>query len=92
MDGTKLKVQLIEVDETVERILEISKEYTFKQLHTALQIAMGWKDLEEYYFLTKDFVLSPIKYSIYKRNRSQEKLSGYTGPLHKRKGSCCQDY
>lgn len=64
MDGTKLKVQLIEVDETVERILEISKEYTFKQLHRALQTAMGWKDLEEYYFLTKDFVLSEVDYRI----------------------------
>ena len=64
MDGTKLKVQLIEVDETVERILEISKEYTFKQLHRALQTAMGWKDLEKYYFLTKEFVLSEVDYRI----------------------------
>ncbi len=64
MEGLEIRVQLLEVEEKVERVLQIPKNYTLKQLHTALQIAMGWKDLKDYYFFSDKVLYSEIDYRI----------------------------
>ena len=60
----KLKIKLLVVDEVVERRITVPRNFTFKNLHTALQIAMGWKDIKDYYFILGNKVISEIDFGI----------------------------
>lgn len=59
-----LKIKLLGVDEVVERLITVPRNFTFKNLHTALQTAMGWKDIKDYYFILGNKVISEMDFGI----------------------------
>ncbi|AEW05731.1 plasmid pRiA4b ORF-3 family protein [Sulfobacillus acidophilus DSM 10332] len=50
ISGLSLRVELLDVPDVVYRDLWIPKRLTWHQLHTVLQLALGWENLHRYEF------------------------------------------
>lgn len=64
MRGYEFKITLLNVKEPVIRVLHFPQDYSFNLIHQGIQTGMGWKDLEDYYFLIGNKVVGEMDYGI----------------------------
>ncbi len=54
----RMKVSLLDTTETIERTIEVPARLRVKQLHTVLQLAMGWRNYHLYEFRWGPYFIS----------------------------------